>query len=280
MSSEYALKRRLNFCIWTQTHKVWIGSDRWDSCKVETASTENAAMRVCAAGLDPSSTIDLTSLVVALRHDDPPEQAKQAEEVAIEGMNEAGDRVRIAFRLDFSVELVPFFWMPEQTLHERVRKERIPYDDWARKGLVFTTPGGAIDHNAIYDFVWKDAWKRFKIQRLGMDENHGRFLFMRLRDDAKLGENVVSVGQAKKLSEAYKFMEILIAHRRLRHNGHPVLTWCVSNAEPQTDRLGAVWIEKPKEDWKRIDGAVASAMAIHQLMALPAKRKSVAVFAI
>lgn len=273
MPSEFALKRRLNFCIWTQTHKVWISAERWDSCKVESVSAENAALRVCAAGLDPSSTTDLTSFVVAIRHDDPPELAKQAEEVAIEGMNEAGERIRMAFRLDFSVELIPFFWMPEATLIERVRKERIPFDDWHRRGFVFTTTGGAIDHNAIYDFVWRDAWKRFRIQRLGMDENHGRFLFMRLRDDARLGDNIVSVGQAKKLSEAYKFLEILVAHRRLRHNGHPVLTWCFSNAEPQSDRLGAVWIEKPKEDWKRIDGAVASAMAIHQLMALPARRR-------
>jgi len=113
-----------------------------------------------------------------------------------------------------------------------------------------------------------------------MDENHGRFLFMRLRDDARLGDNIVSVGQAKKLSEAFKFIEILVAHKRLRWNGHPVLKWCFANCEPQRDRLGALWMEKASEI-KRIDGVVAAAMAIKELMTLPARRKkSVAVFAV
>jgi phage terminase large subunit-like protein len=93
-----------------------------------------------------------------------------------------------------------------------------------------------------------------------------------LRDDGRLGDKIVSVGQGKRLSEAFKFMEILVAHRRLRHNGHPVLSWCIANAEPQHDRLGALWIEKPSET-KRIDGAVAAAMALKELMALPVRRK-------
>ena len=73
---------------------------------------------------------------------------------------------------------------------------------------------------------------------------------------------------------------MLVAHKRLRHAGHPVLNWCMANAEPQRDRVGALWIEKPSET-KRIDGAVAAAMAIKELMTLPASRKkAVQVFAV
>lgn len=271
--SQFALKRRLNFCIWTETHQTWISPDRWDSCKVTTVSEANPRSLPCAAGLDPSSTLDLTSFVVALRHDDPPSD-ERAQDVEIEGMDEHGQQIRLAYTLNFHVELVPFFWMPQGTLLERTRTERIPYDVWKRthpKSL-FTTPGNAIDHNAIYDFVIGDAWKRFKIQRLGMDENSGRFLFMRLRDDGRLGDKVVSVGQGYKLSEALKFIEILIAHRRLWHDGNPVLTFCFANAEPDRHpRTGALCIEKPS-DSKRIDGAVAAAMAIKELMVLPRPR--------
>lgn len=270
--SEYALKRRLNFCIWTETHQTWISSDRWDACRVPAVHDANPQLLTCAAGLDPSSTLDLTAFVVALRIDDAP-SAAEPETVEIDGMDEAGERVKLAFRLNFHVELVPFFWIPKDTLLERVRTERIPYDVWERAGKLIATPGPAIDHNAIYDFIVKDAWKRFRIQQLGMDENHGRFLFLKLRDEGRLGKDaLVSVGQAKKLSEAFKFIEILVAHRRLRHDGHPVLAWTFANAEPQRDRLGALWIDKPS-DTKRIDGAVATAMAIKQLMALPSKRK-------
>lgn len=275
MPSEYALVRRLNFCIWTETHQVWIPSDKWDACKVPAVSTANQQMVPAAAGLDPASTLDLAAFVVALRFDDPPSEEKP-ETVEIEGMDEHGAQIRLAFTLNFHVELIPYFWMPRETQIARVRNDRIPFDSWERGEHLFTTPGPAIDHQAIYDFVTA-SWKRFKLQRLGMDENGGRYLFMKLRDEGRLGKQIVSVGQGKKLSEAFKFIEILIAHRRLRHAGNPVLTWCFANAEPQRDRVGALWIEKPEEK-KRIDGAVATAMAISQLMALPFKKRSIGAF--
>jgi phage terminase large subunit-like protein len=287
LPSEYALKRRLNFCIWTETHQVWIPSDRWEACRVPTVSADNPAKLPAAAGLDPSSVLDLTAFVVAIRHDDPPGTAASAETVEIEGLDEYGAQIRLAYTLNFTVELIPYFWLPSDTLNDRVRHERIPYDVWARSRVpnqptiphLFTTPGPAIDHHAIYQFIIDDAWKRYQIQRLGMDENSGRFLFLKLRDEGRLGKYLGSVGQGKKLSEAFKFMEMLIAHRRLRHDGHPVLAWCMANAEPQRDRLGALWIEKPS-DLKRIDGAVAAAMAIKELMAIPQKRRSGGIFVV
>jgi phage terminase large subunit-like protein len=272
--SEYSLKRRLNFCIWTESHQVWIPPDRWQACQVDAVHTDNPTLLPCAAGLDPSSTLDLTALVVALRIDDP--AGLPAERVEIQGMDEHGAQIRLAYTLNFHVELVPFFWIPQDTLIERVRTERIPYDVWKRGGFLETTPGGAIDHNQVYEDTMTRV-KQFKVQRIGMDENSGRFLFMRLRDDGRMGDRIVSVGQGKKLSEAYKFIEILIAHKRLRHNGHPVLAWNFANAEPQRDRIGALWIEKPSET-KRIDGAVAAAMAIKELMAIPARKKSIGVW--
>lgn len=274
--SEWAMKRRLNFCIWTETHTVWINPQKFDACKVDKVSTSNEELHPAAAGLDPASVLDLAAFCVALRHDDPP-SADAPEKVEFDGVNEAGERVTFAYTLNFHVELIPTFWIPKETLNERVQKERIPYDVWARTPspehpYLHATEGGAIDHDKIYHFV-KEAWKRFKIQRLGMDENQGRYLFMKLRDEGRLGENIVSVGQGKKLSEAFKFIEILVAHKRLWHDGHPVLAWNFANAEPHEDRLGAKWIEKPSPT-KRIDGAVAAAMAIKELMALPSKRKT------
>lgn len=275
--SEYSLKRRLNFCIWTETHQIWIPSDRWEACRVPAISTGNPDARPCAAGLDLSSKIDLSALVIAVRYDDPP-ATQPADVVTIEGMDEEGERQTQTITLDFSVELIPFFWLPKETLSERVRTERIPYDVWARDGHLQTTPGGTIDHQAIYDAIVKDLWKRYRIQRLGYDERDATMLAVALRDRARLGEAIVAVGQAKKLSEAYKLIEVLVRSRRLLHDGQPVLAWNFANAEPQRDRLNALWIEKPSET-KRIDGAVATAMAIKELMVLPARRRrSVGVF--
>lgn len=277
MPSEYNLIRRLNFCIWTQTHQVWISSDRWDACRVEAVATANPEGRPCTAGLDLSSKWDLSGLTVAIRYDDP--HPGPAEVVEIEGMNEEGEREVQKITLDFSVELVPFAWIPEETLLERVQNERIPYDAWQRQEKLFVTPGPVIDHDAIYEFIVQDAMKRFKIQRLGYDERDATMLAVALRDKGRLGDKVVAVGQGKKLSEALKLIEVLIRARRLRHDGHPVLGWCFGNAERHTDRLGAICIEKPSEV-KRIDLAVGAAIAVHQLMLLPTKRAGVGVMVV
>ncbi len=270
MPSDQALTKRLNFCLWTESHQVWIPSDRWDACRVAELPADNAEARPCAAGLDLSSKLDLSALVIAVRCDDPAGVAKET--IVIATTDEEGEAFEQTITLDFSVDLIPFFWLPKETLIERVKTERIPYDVWARNGHLFTTSGGTIDHQAIYDFIVKDVWKRYKIQRLGYDERDATMLAVALRDRARLGDKVVAVGQAKRLSEAFKLIEVLIRSRRLRHDGHPVLAWNFANAEPKRDRLNALWIEKPSET-KRIDGAVAAAMAIKELMVLPAQRK-------
>lgn len=286
--SEMALVKRLNFSLWTKTNKVWIPPERWDACKVERVSDSNPEWRPCTAGLDLSSKHDLTALTIAMRFDDVvvPEQ-EPAEEVEIEGIKEDGERGIMKFTLDFTVELIPFAWLPQETLIERSAIERIPYDVWERlsresgpgftSGKFFVTPQAVIDHQAIYDFIVHDAWKRFRIQRIAYDPHDATMLSTMLRDRGRIGdEGLVALGQGKKLSEAFKLIEVLVRARRLRHDGNPVLAWCFANAEPQRDRLGALWIEKPNgNETMRIDLAVGAAMAIHQLMLLPSKRKRV-----
>jgi phage terminase large subunit-like protein len=272
MPSEFALKRRLNFCIWTETHQIWIPPDHWDACRVPAVSQNNAEGRPCAAGLDLADKNDLAGLTIAVRFDDPPTD-EQPEVATVEGMNDEGEAVTFEFTLNFSIELIPFAWIPKQTLLERVKNERIPYDVWERDKKIFPTPGAVIDHQAIYEFIANDVWKRFKIQRLGYDERSATMLAVTLRDKARLGDAIVAVPQGKKLSEACKLIsQVLVPARRLRHDGHPVQAWCFANAEPKRDRLRAMWIEKPEEK-KRIDLAQSAIMAIHELMLLPAKRQ-------
>lgn len=272
--SEFNLRRRLNFCLWTEAHTIWIPADQWDACQRPSVSEANPTVRPCAAGLDLSSKIDLSSLVVAIRHDDAPAPGATPEVVEIQGRDETGEAVTQKITLNFSVELIPWFWMPQETLLERVHTERIPYDTWERDGKLIATPGATIDHEAIYEHIVKAVWPAYRVQQLGYDERDATMLAVALRDRGKLGEKVVAVGQGKKLSEAFKLMEVLIRSRRLWHDGHPVLAWNVGNAEPKRDRLGALWIEKPS-DTKRIDGVIAAAMAISRLMVAHQPRTSV-----
>jgi phage terminase large subunit-like protein len=72
----------------------------------------------------------------------------------------------------------------------------------------------------------------------------------------------VDFGQGyKDMGPAVDVMETLILAGKLRHGGHPVLTWCCSNAVVTVDPSGARKLAKDKSR-DRVDGLVALCMAV------------------
>lgn len=82
---------------------------------------------MCYGGLDLSSTTDITAFVLVF----PPE---------------SGDE-------EGKYEVLPFFWLPEETLDLRVRRDHVPYDTWKAKGLVMTTEGNVVHYGFIEKFI-------------------------------------------------------------------------------------------------------------------------------
>ena len=94
---------------------------------------------------------------------------------------------------------------------------------------------------------------------------------MQLRDRAKF--TIADVAQGRALSESFKLFEALVRLKRIRHNGNPVLAWCVGNAEPKRDRYENLWLEKPTHA-KRIDGVIAAVIMLSQLVLLPPRKRT------
>lgn len=250
----------------TDAHTIWIPPEAWSACKVESAGDNLEGARAFA--FDMSEKLDLTAGVAGIKTAAPPEEAGAVVEITdMEGDQE----VKKSFALNFYVDLIPFFWLPEETLHERVKKERIPFDLWERSEDRFgkhlrVTPGPVIDYDLIYEQFRDDIGKRFKPQRIAYDPHNATQFALQLRDKAKY--EVAEIAQGRKLSESFKLFEALVRLKRIRHNGNPVMAWCVANAEPKRDRYQNLWIEKPSQT-KRIDGLIAAVMVLSQLMVLP-----------
>lgn len=270
MPTKQAIVMRLNFCIWTAAYTIWIPRDQWDTCQVEAVSASNPERLACVASLDLSIKFDLSACVVAIRHDDV---HGDAETVEISGTDpETGEPYTRNLNLDFSIELIPYFWLPEDTLAERVVKDRIPFDVWKKAGALETTKGPIVDYNVIYEKLTKDLVKRYAIQQIGYDQYNATHTGARLRDEARL--TTVELRQGKFLSEAAKTLHALVRAKRIRHGGNQVMGWCVSNAQAKEDRFENMWLEKPSRI-QRIDGVTAACGAIYMLINLPRKRKSV-----
>lgn len=194
----------------------------------------------CYLGLDLSSTTDLTALA--------------------------------AYFPD-SGHVLSWFWCPGDNLEEAERRDHVPYQLWARQGLIEATPGRAIDKRFVVHRIGEivadydvaccafDRWRVDEVQRLLTDEG------IRLQME--------SWGQGfKDMSPALDALETLVLQGKLKHPAHPVMDWCVSNTTTLSDPSGN---RKPTKDRStgRIDGLVALSMAVGIAARTPGKKRSV-----
>jgi phage terminase large subunit-like protein len=154
------------------------------------------------------------------------------------------------------------FWLPAEGLAEKARKDRVPYDLWAKQGHLNTTPGRAIQYEFIAEWL-RGLFDRCQVQKLAFD----RALFEHLKpwlikanfSEAEL-EKFIPYGQGTlSMTPALRALEASLLARELRHGDHPILEMCARNAKVVGDS-GARKFDK-KTARGRIDGMVALAMA-------------------
>lgn len=252
--------KQLHLNLWTQQETVWIPLEAWDGCQAHDLVSDNQGARLVAiGGLDLSSKVDLSAFVVLVRRDDLGRQRTE-----VEGHEALG--------VDFAVDVVPFFWMPEDTLHRRAQEDAIPYGLWAEQGHLRVTPGPAVDYATVLEAVVDELAPRYGFQEVAYDPWSATQFAQQL--EAKKFTPVEVAQNMKRLSEPAKLFEALIRSRRLRHDGHPVMRWCVENCAVYEDPAGNIRPKKPSAK-KRIDGVAAAVTALSRLMVAPPPKSSV-----
>lgn len=225
--------RQLRLNQWVKQSVRWMPMDRWDECGgvVDEYALEG---RPCYAGLDLSSTSDLTAMVLVFPPRDEDEQ----------------------------YIVLPFFWLPEDTLQLRVRRDHVMYDKWERQGFIMTTEGNVVHYGFIEQFILK-LGERFNIREIAYDRWNATMMVQALEDD---GFNMVPFGQGfRDMSPPTKELMRLVLERKLNHGGHPVLRWNMDNAYVRTDPAGNLKIDKAKST-EKVDGAVALVMALDRAL--------------
>ena len=64
--------------------------------------------------------------------------------------------------------MMPFFWLPEETLDLRVKHDHVPYDVWERQGYIQATEGNVVHYGFIEKFIEK-LGERFNIREIAFD---------------------------------------------------------------------------------------------------------------
>jgi len=185
--------------------------------------------QLCFAGLDLSASRDLTALV-------------------------------LAFPTDQGFEIVPHFWLPEDGLRDKARAEKVPWDLWAEQGYLTTIPGPVIVPEVIALAV-AEAAERYDLQLLAYDRWRIND-FKRELDVIGAQIPMQPFGQGcRDMAPAADKLEQLVAERKLRHGGNPILNMNAAGAVTQSDPAGNRKLHKAKS-YSKIDGLVALAMAL------------------
>ena len=203
--------------------------EKWDKCSFA-VNEEELEGRVCYGGLDLSSTTDITAFVLAF----PPVDKK--------------DKFCI----------LPYFWIPEEMLELRVRRDHVPYEVWERQGYLQTTEGNVVHYGYIEKFI-ESLGERFNIREIAFDRWGAVQMVQNLEG---MVFTAVPFGQGfKDMSPPTKELMKLTLEPKIAHNGHPVLRWMMDNIFIRTDPAGNIKPDKEKST-EKIDGAVATVMAL------------------
>ena len=199
--------------------------------------------RDCYAGLDLSSTGDITALVLIF----PPRDE------------------------DEKFVLLPYFWIPEETIPRRVKANSVPYDIWEKQGYIMSTEGNVIHYDFIEKFIM-DLSEKYHILEIAVDRWNATHVIQNLEDN---GLTMVPFGQGfASMSAPTKEFYRLLMEGKIIHGGHPVMRWMAGNVVVDTDPAGNIKVTKAKSK-EKIDGIVAAIMALDRAIRHEGESKSV-----
>ena len=154
--------------------------------------------------------------------------------------------------------VLPYFWLPEETIGLRVKRDHVPYDIWRQQGLFMTTEGNVVHYGFIESFI-EELGKIYNIKEIVYDRWGATQMSQNLEND---GFTVVPFGQGfKDMSPPTKELMRLVLVKKIAHNGNPVLDWMMDNIYVRKDPAGNIKMDKEKST-EKIDGAVAMVMAL------------------
>lgn len=152
--------------------------------------------------------------------------------------------------------IAQMYWLPADSLQERVTRDKIPYDKWFERGLLRLCAGNTISYSDVtawfvetvkaYDLA--PAWVYY-------DSYSARYFVEEMQMQ---GFTMVRCIQgAKTLSLPMQMLGADLTAHRVNYNNNPVLKWCLTNTGTQTDRNGNIVPIKNQSPKQRIDGTAA-----------------------
>lgn len=221
---------RLGLNIWTTAETRWLDVKLWDACADPAGFAWWRDRPNVYAALDLSSVEDLTSLTL--------------------GVLDENDGV---------FQWQSLYFVPAETVAERVARDKVPYDQWIEAGHIIESPGNATDFEFIRVKLHQMRDFGIAIAAVGIDPWNAHHLASLLMQD---GFDVKLIRQVPvNLNGPCKELERRLLDGTLAHDNNPVTRWCVENVATESDAMGNIHPSK-RRSTEKIDGVVSGIMAL------------------
>jgi len=219
---------RLHLNIWTASEERWVTDDEFMRGDKE---VDEAYIKTlpCYAGLDLSSTKDLTAVALIFR-----------------------DEVNDCFYLKCHS------FVNQDKADSKSLSGGIDYYTFERLGMVTITEGNVTDMIAVRDYI-QSLVEDYNLQAVAYDRWNANLVVPYLE-----GIECQPFGQGyASMSYPTKQFELMLCKGKIHHGGHDVLRWqmgCVHLARDEADNIKVT--KKKNSEAQKVDGVVASIMAL------------------
>lgn len=227
--------RRYHLNQWVEDHARWITVKKWDAGSPDRTAwkrfPDELKGRDCILSFDSTKSFDLASMCLRF----PP--------------IEPDERTKFIWR----------FWLPTETIEQRIAAERTPFDQWVRDEALTPIPGGVF----ILEYAIKAALQAcadYRVEKIGWDSWNALEFYNQLVE-AGQPEDLFSEMRfgTKSLGQGTREFERKVFGGEMDHGGNPVMRWMMGHCNVRFDEnMNYVPAKKRSED--SIDGVVAAVM--------------------
>lgn len=266
---------RFHLNMWTQQESRFIPMDKWALCSGmedpendDPMEARNQALKelkgaMCVGGLDLATVIDLAAFAQLF----PP----RPQRITYETIQNPADPRRpikkeVVVPADTKWRIIPWFFIPQNNIEQRCKRDKVPYDVWVREGWVIATPGNVIDYGFIRQRI-KSLGTEYLVNEIAFDPYNATQIVSELKEND--GFNMVLFRQGDiSMNMPTKELLRLILTGDLVHYNNPVLRWMADNLVVVEGSTGLIKPDKEKSI-EKIDGIVATIMALGRAQAQP-----------
>lgn len=235
--------KAMHLNVWSTAAASWMNMTSWQKCLDQGLTEDSLNHLRCWIGSDLASKLDLASCVRLFRDDSK------------------GDRPHY-YALCRA-------YLPEDRVND---PSNTHYQKWVAQRHLIATPGSSIDYSVIEADALADC-ETCQVQEIAFDPRYADQWSQRVSELSGVTRVEMPPSPAV-LSPPMKELEGAVADGRFHHDGHPVLTWCVSNLLTRETAAGNLTMPSKSRPENKIDCAVALLLAMGRAMVAPKSKRA------